>query len=162
MTDGLTRSDPARRGPTRDGPRPETRGHGRSNPVYTVYNIEGGAETVRSANTMEDDAPGSLPETTRYELLSHQRRRILLRTLRDGDAPIAVTELAALVGEREFVDPSDEDRRAVHLSLHHWHLPKLEDAAVLTYDWDDGTVRLGPNFGGLVVLLEAADEIFVG
>jgi kynureninase len=63
-------------------------------------------------------------------------------------------ELARYVAEAEYEDPSDETLRAVHVSLHHSHLPKLEDAGVIRHDRDDGTIRQGPNFTDVVDHLE--------
>jgi predicted transcriptional regulator len=107
---------------------------------------------------MEDEQSRRLSETEFYTLLSQQRRRLALRILQDESASITAIELARYVAEYEYEDPSDETLRDVHTSLYHSHLPKLEDADVITYDQDDGTIRRGRNFAALVERLESEAE----
>ena len=39
---------------------------------------------------------------------------------------------------------ADADHEHVAIALHHFHLPKLEDAEILSYDLESGLVRAGP------------------
>jgi hypothetical protein len=107
---------------------------------------------------MEDERSRQLAETELYTLPSQQRRRSALRILQAESATITAIALARYVAESEYEDPSDETLRDVHTTLYHGHLPKLEDADVITYDQDDGTVRRGPNFAALVDRLEPEEE----
>lgn len=73
--------------------------------------------------------------------LAEERRIHLLRELHDVKVPIEKRELARLVAYREFAGKvDDEDIRAIHISLHHTHLPKLQDLGILSYEDDNGTL----------------------
>lgn len=109
---------------------------------------------------MEDDSPSAFTESDVYALLAHERRRLVLRLLDDVSTPIATTELAELIVECEREDPTAEARRVVAVSLHHAHLPRLDDAGVVAYDPDEGAVSPGSNFGTLVGVLTEFDDSF--
>lgn len=77
-----------------------------------------------------------------FEALSHERRRTVLRHLREtADGGASVDELAealaASAGDGRRDGPSVE---RVAASLVHHHLPKLEDASVVERD-ESGAVR---------------------
>lgn len=94
---------------------------------------------------------GPVPDE-HFDLLTDDRRRTLLSVLEDlqeertGPVTITVEELARAVSERERQESAhglDEDERRLVLSLHHRHLPRLDDAGVVEYDPFDETVRYG-------------------
>lgn len=75
--------------------------------------------------------------------LAYTRRRIVLSILKDQKAPISRTALAQRIttyetdeGTTSDVDPSE----ALCASLHHVHLPRLQQAGFITYDTDANTV----------------------
>ncbi|NHN59331.1 MULTISPECIES: hypothetical protein [Halorussus] len=85
--------------------------------------------------------------------LADDRRRAALRYLvaRDGDGPVDVGELAeAVAGE----DDVDDARR----SLHHAHLPQLDEAGIAVYDAREGRVRLAGEQRTVEAFLDAAGE----
>ncbi|NHN41282.1 hypothetical protein G9C85_06475 [Halorubellus sp. JP-L1] len=76
--------------------------------------------------------------------LANERRRTLLGVL-ERQSPASPTELATRVAATEDDTARSavpaERRTAVERTLHHRHLPTLEDARLL--HWTDGTVTLG-------------------
>ena len=100
----------------------------------------------------------NLPESRCFVLLANRRRRITVRILREFGSPLCVREIARRVSEREYENPTAEDLRDIHIALHHSHLPLLEDADVVSYDPDERTVELRPNFDTLVHLMDQTNE----
>lgn len=88
------------------------------------------------------ESPGEPPETTgiteaeRHWILSSERRRTLLEILGGRSAPVGLEVLAEAIGEEELgvdaLEPETIERIAI--TLHHNHLPKLDDAGVVEYD----------------------------
>lgn len=89
-----------------------------------------------------------------FVLLAKRRRRQLLRILWESTTPQTARELAERIGEREYESPSIKDQRLIYLSLYHSHLPRLDEADVIVYDEDEGTVVPDVNFDSLVRVLE--------
>ncbi|WP_222918533.1 hypothetical protein [Natrinema sp. SYSU A 869] len=88
---------------------------------------------------------------TAMELLADQRRRSVLNYLEKTDGTAALTELAVEIAAQEAgTEPnaisdhniSPRDRRAVRISLHHTHIPKLANADVIDYDTETETITL--------------------
>lgn len=76
----------------------------------------------------------------RLQVLADQRRRRIVRQLRDGDSHHS--SLDELTDELECQDP---ERTQVAISLHHNHLPKLDSHGLLDYDRDTGHVEYRPG-----------------
>lgn len=102
--------------------------------------------------------PEEPPEPDIFVLLANRRRRLLLRVLREASTPLSTAEVAERIVERECENPSTGDRRAVYLALHHDHLPRLDDAGVITYGEDEGAVAPAVNFDTVVRVLEGVTE----
>lgn len=114
---------------------------------------------------MEDDRSPELTESDMFALLSHRRRRLVVRVVEDFATPLSVCQLTELVGGCEFDDPSSDTLRNVYLSLVHHHVPRLEDDDVIAYDPESGSVEPGRNFGALLGAMRTlSDETdpFVG
>ncbi|SEP90741.1 DUF7344 domain-containing protein [Natrinema salaciae] len=89
---------------------------------------------------------------TAMDLLADRRRRAVLDYLEETDGTATLTELAVEIAAREArVEPnaisdhgdvSARDRRAVRISLHHSHVPKLANADVIDYETETETVTL--------------------
>lgn len=103
---------------------------------------------------MGQEPSPTLSESRIYALLAHHRRRLILRILQDFPATLSAAELTDVLADCECEEPTDRNRQRILLSLNHNHLPRMNDAAVLEYDRESGTVRRGPNFGVLVGLIE--------
>ncbi|WP_312908275.1 DUF7344 domain-containing protein [Natronosalvus caseinilyticus] len=72
------------------------------------------------------------------ELLSHQRRRAVLDFLLTHDRPLTLNDLRNEVVEEEqntdITEIPSQQVKQTHISLHHVHIPKLEDKGVVNYD----------------------------
>lgn len=79
-----------------------------------------------------------------FDVLSASRRRAALTVLTERRSPMAVETLARAVAESEYGDvsaaPSESAVEDVLVSLHHVHLPKLDERRLVAYDRDEKTV----------------------
>lgn len=81
-----------------------------------------------------------------FTALDHSRRRYLLYTLVNERSEQTLSELATNIVAWERGKPIDEvtdgERRRVHVSLYHSHIPKLADLGILEYrESEDVIVR---------------------
>lgn len=85
---------------------------------------------------------------TVFEVLSNNRRRFIISTLRQRDDPVELTTLAREIGAHEAdIDPSAVDsteQKRVYVSLYQTHIPKLESAGFVRYDEETRTVAAMP------------------
>lgn len=85
------------------------------------------------------------------DALGHVDRRQLLLALLDvkaeGNLPIEVDRLE-----------QDTAETPLRVSMHHVHLPKLDDYGLVDADLDRYTVTTGPRFDEIRPLLELLDE----
>ena len=81
---------------------------------------------------------------------------------REDDVVVTLEELTWTVAdaERSGTDAtvSKFDERRIATTLHHVHLPKLDDADVVEYDHESLTVRADSGLEIVVDLLEALDD----
>lgn len=88
----------------------------------------------------------SLSEDTAFTLLSNPRRRFVISYLSHQGSPIGIHELAEQIAawenETTVESLTREDRKKAYISLYQTHIPKLEDAGVVTYDEDERLVTL--------------------
>lgn len=75
--------------------------------------------------------------------LAHRRRRIILSVLKEYDGAMARAELAKVVVAREDGDIQDtqptDAAEDLLVQLHHVHLPKLQQAGLISYNTDEGS-----------------------
>lgn len=85
-----------------------------------------------------------LTESERHRLLHSERRRVVLAVLDEQAAVVEREHLAAEVAAHETGcdSPSEETVDRVELSLHHSHLPLMDELGVVSYDLDSDTVAL--------------------
>jgi len=85
---------------------------------------------------------GELDDTDCLDLLGSERRRAVLEQfVAADDRTLSLRSLSTAVARTESdsgVGAIPPDK--VRISLHHAHLPKLEDAGVVDYDPDEQTV----------------------
>jgi hypothetical protein len=78
-------------------------------------------------------------------VLGEERRHRTLSTLFDPSLSVPASRLAREVAVEELPDGTTDVRPehvgAVHVSLHHVHLPKLAAAGLVRYDAQGGTVE---------------------
>jgi hypothetical protein len=105
---------------------------------------------------------------TALDLLANQRRRAVLEYLTEAGGTATLTELAVEIATREtraepnaisdHADVSPRNRRAVRISLHHTHIPKLADADVIDYETETETVTLRDRGRALLDQRDAVSE----
>jgi DNA-binding transcriptional ArsR family regulator len=81
-----------------------------------------------------------------FDLLSSQRRRMVLYYLELADGPVTVKEISEEIASLENDVPvselSRQQQKRVYVSLYQSHLPKLSEAGVIEYDRDTGMMAL--------------------
>lgn len=108
-----------------------------------------------SQNTSVGFDSGARTVEETMDALADDRRRELLSYLleRDGDGGVEVEALA------DYVCDGGESGNAERAStrLHHAHLPRLDDAGIVSYERDEETVYLADNVSLVEDILDAAD-----
>lgn len=97
-----------------------------------------------------------------HNLLAEKPRRYVLYALYQFTNPIALSDIAGQIVKWEVSVPEDEllDKRSnIYTSLYHIHIPKLEDADVVSYNQTEDRVKLDQNASRLRPYLERAIEI---
>lgn len=94
--------------------------------------------TARSLRGLTDDDI--------YDVLRSERRRLALRALDERSPLIDLGNVAEEIAAREVdTDHLDEETvTRVEISLHHIHLPKMDELGVLEYDRDSQQVIQAP------------------
>lgn len=94
---------------------------------------------------MGSSASGDVSPNLVFDILSNQRRRMVLYYLRQADGRMSVKELAreiaALENEVPVEELTSQQRKRVYVSLYQTHLPKLESTEMVDFD-DEGNVQL--------------------
>lgn len=107
-----------------------------------------------------EHTPEQLPTETALQLLADQQRQRVVRLIAEADDGTTVAQLEqALDGSASRAAERSNGR---FIQLRHVHLPKLQQASVIVYDADRGTVARGPGFGDLRLLLDAVDDCRCG
>jgi len=95
-------------------------------------------------------------------MLSNQRRRYVLYHLHRTRETVSLRDLAEQIAAWENDVPISElnykQRKRVYTSLHQTHLPKLDEADIVDYDRDRGTVTLADRAAELDGYLEVVGE----
>ncbi|WP_073307942.1 DUF7344 domain-containing protein [Halobaculum gomorrense] len=99
-----------------------------------------------------------IPTEIALELLTKQQRRQVLRRMADTADGTTVDRLTRDLRGADSPRP-DGDGSVDHrgIELRHVHLPKLQEANVIEYDSDRGTVHRGREFQDVLSLLDAID-----
>ncbi len=116
-----------------------------------------------SVQTSETDRRTmSLPRDVVFQLLSNQRRRYALYYLRERESPVEIGELATQIAAWENAVPRDEvtsqQRKRVYNTLQQAHLPKLDEAGIVEYDFTHGDVFLTDEADNLTIYLELVPD----
>ena len=106
-------------------------------------NSDRNADEQESDRSTEDVGPVT---DAVFRALAHVRRRRTLALLFDGER-LTVEELASLLAGWAVTEEggigTPSDRRQILVSLLHTDLPMLDDAGLVEYDPDEGTVHVG-------------------
>jgi len=86
-------------------------------------------------NTETQPGATELTESDRFRLLAAERRRDVLAVVTDRHAPFDLTDLATAVAKREHDEerPAEETIEEVAISLHHAHLPLMDELGIIDY-----------------------------
>ena len=97
-----------------------------------------------------------------FEVLKNERRRRVLKYLRDNPETVSLSDLAEHIAAIENgiseAALSSQERKRVYVGLYQCHLPKMDDTDVIDFNGDRGTVALGANAEQLYPFLDADDE----
>jgi hypothetical protein len=86
------------------------------------------------------------------KVLSNATRRRVLEVLHERNSPI---DPAALSDESDLYEGPPE---SFEVSLHHNHLPKLDDAGFIDWDCQRGTIAKGRRFDEALALLDVEED----
>lgn len=115
-------------------------------------------DTVGSMSTAEENAPSELPLDIVFELLKNRRRRRVLRYLEEeadtADLGTLAEALAAEENDKSIGALSSSERKRVYICLYQCHLPKLDDAGVIEFDSDRGTICKSDATSELIAYLD--------
>lgn len=96
---------------------------------------------------------------TVLELCRDQQRRIVLAVLANEKRAVSIPDLETMIARHNHHTPleevPDEETERIRVSLHHVHLPKLEDHSLVAYDRDRQVVEPTLEFDGLQPQLSA-------
>lgn len=120
------------------------------------------ARTRTEESTPEEpiDVPTLLELDEVFSALSHPRRRYLLYTLINGHSeetlPELATKIVAWERDKSTAEVTDEERREVHLSLYHAHVPKLADLGIVEYRQAEDIIVRARNTEQVQAVLDGA------
>lgn len=91
-----------------------------------------------------------------HSVLSNQRRRLALETLREADGPLDLRDLSEQIAAAETGEspPPRNKRQSVYVSLHQTHMPKLKDLGIVSYDEQSKFVSLEEPMSDVAVYME--------
>ncbi|MFC6977302.1 hypothetical protein ACFQL1_25365 [Halomicroarcula sp. GCM10025709] len=122
-----------------------------------------GTQSNASDHFMTDsgsDASGVLELNEVFAALGHPRRRYLMYTLvnesTEETLPKLATKIAAWEQDKTVNEVTDDERRRVHASLYHSHIPKLADLGVLEYKEADDIIVKALNTEQVQAVLNGA------
>ena len=112
---------------------------------------------------MSGEGPPTAPIDELFDALRDPRRRRTIAILAEREDPMAVSDLAAALAERELDGaraPSVDD---VQVALRHFHLPKLAETGIVEYDPYESSVNLeaahtGERIGNARDYLQRLDD----
>jgi hypothetical protein len=97
-----------------------------------------------------------------FDLLSNHRRRYTLHYLKQNGEAVTLSDLSETVAAWENGIPVEElsydERKRVYTSLQQVHLPRMDDAGVVSFDDREGVVEVGPAAEELDIYLEVVQR----
>jgi len=103
-------------------------------------------DTDTEADRLSEEPPFSKDEI--FHLLQNERRRMVLRYLRDTDGPVRMRDVAEQVAAWEHDTTVEEltstQRQRVYIPLYQSHLSKLDEAGLIEYQQNRGIVERKP------------------
>lgn len=111
------------------------------------------------------DEPIHLPSDVVCRLLSNGRRRVVIDEVAALDASEETTigdlavRIAAVENDIDLNRVTSEQRKSAYVSLLQCHLPKLDDAGVVSWDRRSGAVSRGASIDELADLIGAIERV---
>jgi hypothetical protein len=95
-----------------------------------------------------------------HEVLSNERRQLILEFLRDAGGILTARELSERIAEVETGErpPPRNIRQSAYVSLHQTHLPKLDELDIIEYDQSAKTVELNERAEQVSVYMETVPK----
>lgn len=106
-----------------------------------------------SADAQEPISKGEI-----FDVLQNERRRHTLQYLRENGGPVSLGDLASHVAAQEYdcpdADVTSAQRKRVYTTLQQSHLPRMDEAGIVEYDDENGTITRTEQTEELTVYLE--------
>ena len=119
--------------------------------MNAVANTESVSTTDSTPEPIGSEDPQTIPELSKdelFHLLQNQRRRRVLLYLQGAEDKVSMRDVAEQVAAWEndtTVEAlSSDERQRVYIALYQSHLPKLDDAGVLSYNQQRGIIERTP------------------
>lgn len=117
-------------------------------------------ESVADQAEVEDEETLSLNVV--YDILKNKRRRHVLHLLEEAEDSTTLGDLAEQIAAIENDKPrthlNAQERKRVYVGLYQCHLPRMDDAGVIDFDGDRGTVELGEYSDQVYEHLQTAED----
>ncbi|AQL44916.1 hypothetical protein BV210_19375 (plasmid) [Halorientalis sp. IM1011] len=116
----------------------------------TTQQIEESAtEPTTSAEGGEESPAEELSLDLIFEILKNERRREVIRYLREHEQQVTLSDLAehiaALENDTDIASITSSQRKRVYVGLYQCHLPKMADMGIVQFNQNRGIVSLGEN-----------------
>lgn len=105
---------------------------------------------------MAGDSRPELEAVDIHEVLSNERRRMVLSILHEEDGETTARDLSERIAELETGQnpPPRNIRQSAYVSLHQTHLPKLDELGIIAYDESSKRVALTDRARQVSVYME--------
>ncbi|ELZ14603.1 hypothetical protein C477_20729 [Haloterrigena salina JCM 13891] len=122
-------------------------------------------ETADADRSSADERPADEEDLSKdeiFHLLQNERRRLVLRYLRDTTEPVRMRDIAEQVAAWEHDTTVEEltskQRQRVYIPLYQSHLSKLDEAGLIDYQKNRGIVERQPRADMVDQYLQDAPE----
>lgn len=106
----------------------------------------------------DDSGDEPLSKGEIFEVLRNQRRRYVLHFLKQDERPVELGDLAQQIAAWEYETTLEgvtpEQRKRVYTTLQQTHLPKMDEAGILSFDTDRGVIESTERTREISVYLE--------
>jgi len=122
---------------------------------------EGSPETTDAEEAGAEQAE-ELSLDVVFEVLKNQRRRHVLRYLREEEGVVSLGDLAEYIAAKEndktVAELSSKERKRVYVGLYQCHLPKMDDMGIVSYNQNRGLVELTDSAEQVETYLDATSD----
>lgn len=115
----------------------------------TTHIEESSDEPTESAEAGDGSPAQELSLDLIFEILKNERRREVIRYLREHEQQVTLSDLAehiaALENDTDIASITSSQRKRVYVGLYQCHLPKMADMGIVQFNQNRGIVSLGEN-----------------